>query len=130
MQRQLGALAGGIDLYLDLPVGVHRYGYDAWRDRASFADRVSVGAPPDALFTGGQNWGLPPLHPEHARRAGHAYFRACVAAHLEHAACCGSTTMGRTALLGPRGASAAGVPTSASRPTSCTPCSPGGRARC
>jgi len=86
MDRQLARLSAAVDLYLDLPIGAHRYGYDAWREQAGFVDGVSVGAPPDALFTGGQDWGLPPLHPDKARTGGHRYFRACVAAHARHAA--------------------------------------------
>lgn len=66
--RQLG-------LYLDLPLGVHPDGYDAWRDRESFAQNVSGGAPPDSFFTAGQNWGFRPLHPENCRRLGYSYFR-------------------------------------------------------
>lgn len=87
MHRQLGRLEGAdcAGLYLDLPVGVNRIGYDVWRDTGSFALGASAGAPPDELFTGGQNWGLPPLHPRRARERGYAYFRDCVRAHLKHA---------------------------------------------
>lgn len=72
-------------LYLDLPVGVDGAGYDLWRERASFASHISVGAPPDPLFWGGQNWGLPPLHPVAQREDGYRYFIDCVRAHMEPA---------------------------------------------
>ncbi len=61
-------------LYLDIPLGVHRDGYDVWANRGLFPDRISAGAPPDALFGGGQDWGFPPLHPEELRRTGYRYF--------------------------------------------------------
>lgn len=85
--RQLGATAEhararGISLYLDLPLGVHRYGYDVWRERARFAAGVSGGAPPDAFFTGGQDWGFPPLHPEHMRERGYGYTIATLRHHM------------------------------------------------
>ena len=42
--------------------------YEVWRHRQLFLLNLSAGAPPDALFLGGQNWGLPPVDP-HALRA-------------------------------------------------------------
>jgi 4-alpha-glucanotransferase len=62
-------------LYMDLPLGTHGDGFDVWRWRDLFAD-VSAGAPPDAFFAGGQDWGFPPVHPERARATGHAYWAA------------------------------------------------------
>lgn len=76
----------GQGLYLDLPLGVHPAGYDVWRERAAFAPEVSCGAPPDAFFTRGQDWGFPPLHPERLRDQGYRYYRACLRHHLQHAA--------------------------------------------
>ena len=72
-------------LYLDLPVGVSADAYEVWRHRDRFLTTLAAGAPPDALFLGGQDWGLPPLHPERERAAGYAYVRACLAAHMRHA---------------------------------------------
>jgi 4-alpha-glucanotransferase len=76
---------GTAGLYLDLPVGVDGAGYDLWRERGSFASEISVGAPPDPLFWGGQNWALPPLHPVAQRENGYRYFAECVRAHMEPA---------------------------------------------
>jgi 4-alpha-glucanotransferase len=81
--RQLGALAGtararGVELYLDLPLGVHPDGFDAWRYRELFVSGASVGAPPDDFFAMGQDWGFRPLHPERMRQEGHRYFIASV----------------------------------------------------
>ena len=73
-------------LYLDLPVGVDCTGYDLWRERGAFASTISVGAPPDPLARGGQNWAVPPLHPGRQREDGYRYFRECIRAHMEHAA--------------------------------------------
>jgi 4-alpha-glucanotransferase len=79
------ARARGLGLYLDFPLGVSAAGYDAHRYRDLFANGASVGAPPDLFFTKGQNWGFPPLDPEAGRKSGHAYFRACIRHHTEHA---------------------------------------------
>jgi 4-alpha-glucanotransferase len=50
-------------LYLDFPVGVHAHGYDARRHAHVFLNGLEAGAPPDALFHGGQTWGFSPMHP-------------------------------------------------------------------
>ncbi len=85
MDRQLRTLrTTGAELYLDLPVGVHARGYDTWRHGEDFVQGVSVGAPPDALFEGGQSWGFPPPHPERSRRDGHAYLAACLRNHFTY----------------------------------------------
>jgi 4-alpha-glucanotransferase len=84
--EQLGAVAaGGSRLLLDLPLGVHPDGYDAWRERARFAVGVSGGAPPDGFFVRGQDWGFPPLHPGAMRASGLAYTAECLAHHMRHA---------------------------------------------
>jgi 4-alpha-glucanotransferase len=77
--------AGGAGPYLDMPVGVHPGGYDTWRFRELFVDEVSIGAPPDDFFAGGQSWGLAPLHPRRLREGGHAYPAACIRALCRHA---------------------------------------------
>ncbi len=70
----------GAGLYLDIPLGTDANGYDVWRHRDQFVVDVSTGAPPDDFFRGGQDWGLPPLHPERIRENGFDY----VAAVLRH----------------------------------------------
>lgn len=75
----------GLQLYLDLPLGIHPHGYDVWRERAIFALDVSAGAPPDAVFTQGQNWGFPPLHPEKIRQQGYRYIIDYMRHHLKPA---------------------------------------------
>ncbi len=74
-----------IQLYLDLPLGVHPDGYDVWREREAFVSDVSAGAPPDAVFTKGQNWVFPPLHPERIREQGYRYVISYLRHHLKHA---------------------------------------------
>ena len=89
-REQFGALAQevrreGVGLYLDFPLGVHREGYDVWREREVFVLEANAGAPPDPFFTAGQDWGFPPLHPEAVRAQGYRYYRACLGHHLRHA---------------------------------------------
>jgi 4-alpha-glucanotransferase len=72
-------------LCLDLPLGVHAAGYDPWRFRDTFVARAAAGAPPDALFTQGQNWQIPPLHPESIRKQGYRYVIDCLRHQLSHA---------------------------------------------
>ncbi|HEU4733818.1 MAG TPA: 4-alpha-glucanotransferase [Kofleriaceae bacterium] len=83
MQRQLEQLSGGpVSLYLDLPVGVNCDAYEVWRHRQLFLTELSAGAPPDALFLGGQDWGLPPLSPIALRRDHYRYLIRCVRHHM------------------------------------------------
>ncbi|CAN5746612.1 4-alpha-glucanotransferase [soil metagenome] len=87
---QLAAVAGAREagaaaLYLDMPLGVNPAGYDAWRFRDLFAEGVSAGAPPDPLFTGGQDWGFRPLNPRTLRATGYQYLIDTFRHHLRHA---------------------------------------------
>src|SRR5690606_13217599 len=88
LAAQLEALVGGEqrapDLYLDLPLGVHPDGFDAFRYRDALLSGCSAGAPPDAFFTRGQDWGFAPPDPEGSRRTGHRYFRTCLARQLRY----------------------------------------------
>jgi 4-alpha-glucanotransferase len=81
--EQIAAAGAGMaGLYMDLPLGVHASSYDTWRYRDHFAQGVAAGAPPDALFINGQNWGFPPLHPRLQRELD---FIAALRHHLRHA---------------------------------------------
>ncbi len=74
--------SGRVALYLDLPVGVNLDAYEVWRDRHLFLTSLAAGAPPDPLFLGGQNWGLPPLSPIAARRDHYRYVIRCIRHHM------------------------------------------------
>lgn len=83
--EQLGAVQsseqrrGSAALALDLPVGSHPSGYETWAHPSLFAHGMSVGAPPDALFAGGQNWGFPPPLPSAMRQSGYLLWRRMIA---------------------------------------------------
>jgi 4-alpha-glucanotransferase len=80
-----GARRRGVTLYFDLPLGTHPEGYDVWRERETFALGATAGAPPDAVFTCGQDWVFPPLHPERIREQGYRYLINCLRHHLQYA---------------------------------------------
>lgn len=85
--EHLARLAGTKDLlwYLDFPLGVDRNSFDTWRNQDIFALEASGGAPPDIIFTKGQNWGFPPMHPQRLREQGYSYLIAALRAHLHFA---------------------------------------------
>ena len=83
LSEKAGELGSG--LYLDLPLGVRPDGYDAWREHDLFAMDVSVGAPPDTLYSKGQHWYFPPLHPEKIREQGYRYVIDYLDNHLKYA---------------------------------------------
>ena len=90
IQEQLRSLADkanarGQLLYLDLPLGLHPDSYDTWRYREFFVPRVAGGAPPDPVFTKGQNWGFPPMNPEAMRLNRYAYVIALLRNHFRFA---------------------------------------------
>lgn len=78
--EQLGAIEGpGTAAFaLDLPIGSHPDGYEAWAHPDLWAPGMSVGAPPDALFSEGQDWGFAPQLPGEAERTGFALWRQLV----------------------------------------------------
>jgi len=82
LTRKCGA--HGSQFYLDLPLGVHSAGYDLWRERDVFAGGASVGAPPDAFFNKGQNWGFTPLHPQRLREQSYSYLREVLRFQMRH----------------------------------------------
>ena len=83
---QAGRQAGlSIGLYRDLAVGADPNGAEAWADQELVAPGASIGAPPDALSRGGQNWGLAPVNPLVLRRQGFAPFIASLRANMRYA---------------------------------------------
>ena len=85
-QTQILCQAAGmsIGLYGDLAVGVARGGSDTWTQREAFCLNASVGAPPDPLGPQGQNWQLPPLHPQLLRRHAYGIFIDMLRANMRH----------------------------------------------
>jgi 4-alpha-glucanotransferase len=73
----------GVALYLDLPIGVHPAGFDAREEREVYVRGAEIGSPPDPGAPDGQQWGLPPPHPERIRERAYRSFRATLRAHLE-----------------------------------------------
>ena len=69
-------------LYGDLAVGVSRGGADTWMHREMYCLQVSIGAPPDELGPAGQNWNLPPLHPQRLKRSGYRVFIEMLRANM------------------------------------------------
>jgi len=69
----------------DLAVGVHPGGADAWRMRSTYAEGVTVGAPPDPFNQLGQDWSQPPWQPQRLEESGYAPFRDLVRSVLRHA---------------------------------------------
>jgi 4-alpha-glucanotransferase len=85
-EQLCAASRAGCPLYGDFPVGVRSDGFDAQWAPAAFASGVQGGAPPDAFFTAGQNWGFQPLHPERMRLDGYRYMIDCLQRACRHAA--------------------------------------------
>ncbi|MFG2898396.1 4-alpha-glucanotransferase [Streptomyces zaomyceticus] len=81
------ARAAGMEVGIvhDLAVGVHPEGSDAWAQQEAFAAGMSVGAPPDAFNSRGQDWGLPPWRPDALAAAGYAPYRGLLRELLRHA---------------------------------------------
>ena len=64
LHRQLNdatayAHRNGIIVKGDLPIGVYRYGCDAWMAPQLYNMNAQAGAPPDDFAIKGQNWGFP-----------------------------------------------------------------------
>jgi len=73
-----------LGLYRDMAVGCDRSGAETWSAPDDFIANTLVGAPPDVLNPGGQNWGLPPLNPSTMRKKGYAAFVDLVRSNMRH----------------------------------------------
>ncbi|MCL1898687.1 MAG: 4-alpha-glucanotransferase, partial [Micrococcales bacterium] len=74
-----------VGLILDLAVGVHPDGADAWSRRSLLAQGVEVGAPPDYFNQIGQGWAQPPWRPDALAAAGYLPLRSMLRAVLTNA---------------------------------------------
>lgn len=92
-QRLARELGMPIGLYGDVAVGANPGGSETWSNRHLYLQDASVGAPPDALALKGQDWGIPPQHPEELRAQRYEPFvvmvrnnmRPVAALRLDHA---------------------------------------------
>ena len=79
---EIGMEAG---LYADIAISIDGAGAEAWSHQDCYVLDATLGAPPDEINLRGQNWGLPPLHPERLRAAAYAPFIATLRASMRHA---------------------------------------------
>ncbi|MEC4014892.1 4-alpha-glucanotransferase [Streptomyces sp. H27-D2] len=84
-QRAARDAGMGIGVVHDLAVGVHPCGADVWAQQDAFATGMSIGAPPDAFNSRGQDWGLPPWRPDALAATGYAPYRDLLRGVLRHA---------------------------------------------
>jgi (1->4)-alpha-D-glucan 1-alpha-D-glucosylmutase len=71
--------------YQDLALGADPIGAEIWAGGADYVRGVSVGAPPDTLNPGGQNWGFPPLDPRRLIEQGLVPFIELIRENMRHA---------------------------------------------
>jgi malto-oligosyltrehalose trehalohydrolase/4-alpha-glucanotransferase len=90
--EQLGAASAAasrqgmaVGLYRDLAVGADRSGAETWANADAVVSDAQVGAPPDIYNPGGQDWGLPPFHPQALREQGYRDFIELIRANMRHA---------------------------------------------
>jgi (1->4)-alpha-D-glucan 1-alpha-D-glucosylmutase len=88
--RQLAAAATAAaampaGLYRDLAVGADPDSAEAWAEPDAIVSGFSIGAPPDAWNTKGQDWGLAPMNPRALKRRDHRPFAELLAANMRHA---------------------------------------------
>ena len=89
LARELGLEVG---IYGDYAVGVNASGSETWSDQSLYCTGAAIGAPPDPIGPGGQEWGIPPQDPRQLRRTAYAPFvalvrasmRTCGALRLDH----------------------------------------------
>lgn len=65
----------GVIVKGDIPIGVYRYGADAWQNPELYHIEMQAGAPPDDFAVTGQNWGFPTYNWEKMRGTGFAWWK-------------------------------------------------------
>ena len=74
-----------IGLYLDLAVGCDGSGVDVWSDKEVYVAGAAVGAPPDAMNTLGQDWGLTPINPVALQKQGYLPLVKALRSNMQYA---------------------------------------------
>lgn len=59
----------------DIPIGIYRYGCDAWVNPSLYNMTEQAGAPPDDFAVKGQNWGFPTYNWEKMKEDGFKWWR-------------------------------------------------------
>jgi 4-alpha-glucanotransferase len=59
----------------DIPIGIYRYGVDAWKDPELYHMNWQAGAPPDDFAVKGQNWGFPTYNWQKMQEDGFEWWR-------------------------------------------------------
>ena len=80
--KELGMPVG---LYLDLAVGCDGSGVDVWCDKDVYVSGAAVGAPPDAMNTLGQDWGLTPINPVALKQQGYLPLVKALRSNMQYA---------------------------------------------
>ena len=65
----------GIIIKGDLPIGVYRYGVDAWQHPELYHIDMQAGAPPDDFAIKGQNWNFPTYNWQRMKEDGYAWWK-------------------------------------------------------
>ena len=65
----------GIIVKGDLPIGIYRYGCDAWMSPDLYNMDAQAGAPPDDFAVKGQNWGFPTYNWKKMQEDGFGWWR-------------------------------------------------------
>ena len=66
----------GVVVKGDIPIGVYRYGADAWQNKHLFHMDMQAGAPPDDFAIAGQNWGFPTYNWKEMASDGYAWWKS------------------------------------------------------
>jgi len=69
------AHANGVILKGDIPIGVSRFGADAWQNPELYHMDMQAGAPPDSFSEKGQNWGFPTYNWPRMKETGFAWWK-------------------------------------------------------
>ncbi|MEO8414977.1 MAG: 4-alpha-glucanotransferase [Ginsengibacter sp.] len=59
----------------DIPIGIHRFGCDAWENPSLYNMNEQSGAPPDDFAIKGQNWGFPTYNWDKMKEDGFKWWR-------------------------------------------------------
>jgi 4-alpha-glucanotransferase len=73
-----------VGLFHDLALATDRFGEDLWSNRRYYIARSRVGAPPDELGPGGQDWAFPPPNKEAHRACGYERFARSIRENASH----------------------------------------------